>query len=861
MRKNREKLLSVLLAVALCLGLAPTGAFAADMDASGGAPSAGALPATADTYDTLEIYLENRDVWALKQDRYFEEHNYSYGLFDLEGDGIPELYSSGMGGTGFFSDNKFYKVDPAARSVYQMQDLPDALNSIDLSHGHGLEIYQDKQTGRLLYYCSDYVRKGWEYNGTTCSFFYKADDTVSMRTLWGWDCNVDENYTDQYTYYYCTDAGERVEVSEQDWDRYQENYLGRYTLLAGDVPAREAAEIHRASDAALKEMLDDMYHELYQMELDSIAAETILRAKLLTVDHSFSFYRTWESPVRVMAKQLDPYSATSWYTVENLLSMYYKTVKNGGTQLDDVGEVTATEFYEYLLFKLLDGDELEYVSIAERFGLIDGLPGGEIGAVLVKKLASAGFKAGTEITDENFRGIKKVCEKICGTDSLTDVGWMDAVSMSKKTIDDFATEFVKLYALVSVSDARAEAIRSIGANTQNPALSAAAANVYSSIQQAKKNGIEYCVSGGLENSLDYLAQWSLGKMVDELAKIHPSSVVWKKTADTATSIMDTVFRTKDISTDTIYVLGMANVEKALLNAIEQQETAFQNDTTLGNAQHLIALAGTLKQELLAGCDLVTGLVDHTERGDLNWHGILDLLSMAEKEQVDFIAILKWIFGDASSTYAQMRESLANIKKTIEQTDFYAGSVSVLELLREVKTTTPSTWASGEVTKAINYGILPNVMQNNYQTHITRIEFCALLEYMIEAKIGKTALELADEQGGYIQPPFDDALYMEVNDIARLGIINGVGGNCFNPLGEITRQEAATMLYRTAGALGYDTAAAPAKLSGVADWADQGVSFVTARGIMNGTGDGFDPLGKYTKEQAILTMVRFYENIK
>lgn len=597
---------------------------------------------------------------------------------------------------------------------------------------------------------------------------------------------------------------------------------------------------------------------------DTISDEAVLRAKLLTVDHSFKFYRNWDSPVQVMAEQLDPAPALTWYTVENLIEMYYEAAKSGDVSSANVGEVSSVEFYEYLLFKLLDSEELDYLSVTEPFGLIGDLTAEAVDTDLLEKLASEGFKSGTKIASDNKSKIKKVCQSVCGTDSITDIGWMDTILVAGKTIDDFASEFVKLYALTTVSDARAEAIRAIGEHAKVPALQTAAENVYASIHQAKRDGIEYCVSGGIEESVDGLAVWLLDKMVDAMCDIHPASKLWKATADGTTFVMDTVFLTDDISTDAIYILGMANVEHALLDAIDQAETTFLKDDSVANAQKLIALADTFKRALLEGCDLVIAQVDHCERGDLNWHGILDLLNMAKEKKFDFGATMKWIFGDENSSYAKLRESVTNIKQNIEETNFYVGSLSVLELLREVRSTTPSAWASNEINKAINYGILPDWMRNNYQNNITRIEFCALLEYMIERKTGKTASEWADElaqqQGGYIKAPFDDALYMEVNDIARLGIINGVGNNQFNPLGEITRQEAAAMLYRTADALGYNTTSQPYDHSGVAKWAVDGVDFVTTAGIMNGTGNGFDPMGKYTKEQAVLTMVRFFENV-
>ena len=97
-------------------------------------------------------------------------------------------------------------------------------------------------------------------------------------------------------------------------------------------------------------------------------------------------------------------------------------------------------------------------------------------------------------------------------------------------------------------------------------------------------------------------------------------------------------------------------------------------------------------------------------------------------------------------------------------------------------------------------------------------------------------------------------------MSKLGIVTGMGDNTFYPLGEITRQQAATMLMRAAEVLGYDISAPETTLEGVAAWATDGVNFVVDRGIMTGTENGFEPEGTYTKEQAVTTMVRFYENL-
>ena len=81
------------------------------------------------------------------------------------------------------------------------------------------------------------------------------------------------------------------------------------------------------------------------------------------------------------------------------------------------------------------------------------------------------------------------------------------------------------------------------------------------------------------------------------------------------------------------------------------------------------------------------------------------------------------------------------------------------------------------------------------------------------------------------------------------------------MGEISREEAAVMLCRAAQVVDCNISAPTTNLNGVSNWAIDGVNFVVDRGIMTGTDFGFEPKGKYTKEQAITTFVRFIENLK
>lgn len=115
-------------------------------------------------------------------------------------------------------------------------------------------------------------------------------------------------------------------------------------------------------------------------------------------------------------------------------------------------------------------------------------------------------------------------------------------------------------------------------------------------------------------------------------------------------------------------------------------------------------------------------------------------------------------------------------------------------------------------------------------------------------------------------------FIDTNDAAvlaayALGIANGASENMYSPSGSITRQEAATMLARTAKVLGL-TAGKAEKFNDAAlfaTWASESIEFIsgladptTGDKVMNGTGNGkFSPTENYSREQAILTALRLF----
>lgn len=178
---------------------------------------------------------------------------------------------------------------------------------------------------------------------------------------------------------------------------------------------------------------------------------------------------------------------------------------------------------------------------------------------------------------------------------------------------------------------------------------------------------------------------------------------------------------------------------------------------------------------------------------------------------------------------------------------------------------PSPWAVSEVNEAIDKGLIPVELQNDYTKSITRQEFAKLVVTMIEKKSGKSITNYISDKGLVLDSdsPFTDVNDTYVTAAYTLGIVNGVGGGLFDPKKTINREEAAKMLTSTATALGYATTA-PAPIfddsDKISSWAKPFIGYMVNIGVMKGSSNRFDPKGTYVRQMAYVTMNRIFENL-
>ena len=166
---------------------------------------------------------------------------------------------------------------------------------------------------------------------------------------------------------------------------------------------------------------------------------------------------------------------------------------------------------------------------------------------------------------------------------------------------------------------------------------------------------------------------------------------------------------------------------------------------------------------------------------------------------------------------------------------------------------PSAWAKAEVNAAIGAGLVPENLQKNYQTAVSRGEVAEMFVKLLEKSSGKTIDAILAEKGASVNPgTFSDSSDKNVLAANALGIINGTGNGKFSPDGTLTRAQIAAIINRTANVLGVETKGYTHKFTDVSGhWVSSELGWPAKAGIINGVGDNkFDPDGKLTTEQAI-----------
>ncbi len=184
----------------------------------------------------------------------------------------------------------------------------------------------------------------------------------------------------------------------------------------------------------------------------------------------------------------------------------------------------------------------------------------------------------------------------------------------------------------------------------------------------------------------------------------------------------------------------------------------------------------------------------------------------------------------------------------------------------------SAWASAELKKADDYGLIPDSLKGADMTKpITREEFAELAVKLYEKTTGTAATAASPN-------PFTDTNNPEILKAFKVGVTTGTSATTFAPKELTNREQVATMLSRAIRVMApggdFSTAGAPTftDQKDISDWALEHVKFMSKNEIIKGTDGKFMPkatttaekasgYATTTREMAIAMSVRSYEKFK
>jgi hypothetical protein len=170
---------------------------------------------------------------------------------------------------------------------------------------------------------------------------------------------------------------------------------------------------------------------------------------------------------------------------------------------------------------------------------------------------------------------------------------------------------------------------------------------------------------------------------------------------------------------------------------------------------------------------------------------------------------------------------------------------------------PSGWAAEDVGEARDVGLATPELLGDFAATTTRAQFC------------RAAVNLLRKYGydvdSAVPKMFADTNDTDIGIAAALGITNGTDAarNLFSPNGQLTREQAATLLNNVLGVLGERAergAVAWTDADAISSWALQSASDMYHCGVISGTDAGklvFSPKMPYTHEQSIVTLLRMW----
>lgn len=226
--------------------------------------------------------------------------------------------------------------------------------------------------------------------------------------------------------------------------------------------------------------------------------------------------------------------------------------------------------------------------------------------------------------------------------------------------------------------------------------------------------------------------------------------------------------------------------------------------------------------------------------------------------------LRFCYGISEQQYADQSAQGKRLASNIATITVVRAAKAEEPWVNPFRDVTESDWFYDDVRFANQNGLFNGVEKDLFapEEPMTRGMLVTVLWRLDGETAPKTATTFTDVDA--------NAYYADaVAWAAESGVVNGIGGNKFDPEGNVTREQIAAILFRYASLKGVDTAAR-ADLTAFPDaektsaYAHDALSWAVAAELVKGTKEGstiyLDPQGSATRAQVAAILSRYAQNI-
>ena len=218
--------------------------------------------------EAVNIYLDNASVWEKDAEEFYMAGFY-YLFLDLDFDGVSELVTTEVQGTGRFSTNRYFRINENKEIEEIEVDTSIGDSSCDFFMEDSPVLLKNNSTGEYKYIVKDYIRAGGGMDFTAERELAYANGKIFETNLFSIErIDAGVSSSGETEEFYKVYNPETKDVDKAEYESLRNEYFAQFIDVDLDVETVDGMEYFEASDkfALLLDAYTDFSFDGFEFE-------------------------------------------------------------------------------------------------------------------------------------------------------------------------------------------------------------------------------------------------------------------------------------------------------------------------------------------------------------------------------------------------------------------------------------------------------------------------------------------------------------------------------------------------------------------------------------------------------------------